>query len=112
MRSHRLPRRDDDQAPLGECEHRLTTPFTRDQWTLVATALRFSDREAEVVRCLLDGHTEQTTALRLGLSVHTVHSYVGRIYPKLGVRSRSDLVVRIFRRFVEDLMSDGRDAPQ
>ena len=47
----------------------------------------------------LDGDTEKRTAERLGLSPHTVHTYLWRIYRKLQVQSREELLVRVFAEF-------------
>lgn len=57
--------------------------------------LRLSPRERQVVDLLLEEDSDKGIAARLGLSVHTVHSHVQRIYRKIGVRSRTQLVVRV-----------------
>ncbi len=41
---------------------------------------------------LLQGDSEQQVARHLGLSPHTVHDYVKKLYEKFGVRSRSALL--------------------
>lgn len=74
--------------------------LTHDEWSRLRARLSLSRREAEVVRCLLDGHTEGEVAALLRLSPHTVHSYVGRAYRRLGVGSRADMVCAVFRAFV------------
>jgi DNA-binding NarL/FixJ family response regulator len=51
-----------------------------------------SDREAEVVRLVAEGHSNKEIAVRLGLSVKTVETYKARSLEKLGLRSRADLV--------------------
>ena len=51
-----------------------------------------SDREAEVVRLVAEGHSNKEIASRLGLSVKTVETYKARSLEKLGLRSRADLV--------------------
>jgi DNA-binding CsgD family transcriptional regulator len=53
------------------------------------------------LECLLEGDSESQAALRLGLSRHTVHEYVTRLYRRLGVRSRPELMAYCLRhRFV------------
>lgn len=49
-------------------------------------------RHARVLRHLLDGASEKQVAQKLGLSRHTVHEYVKKIYRQLGVGSRAELL--------------------
>jgi two-component system nitrate/nitrite response regulator NarL len=51
-----------------------------------------SKREVEVVRSVAEGLTNQEIAKRLGLSQHTIKNYLFRIFNKLGVSSRVELL--------------------
>jgi DNA-binding NarL/FixJ family response regulator len=51
-----------------------------------------SGREMEVVQCLAEGMTNREIAERLELSQHTVKNYFFRIFDKLGVSSRVELL--------------------
>ncbi len=51
-----------------------------------------SKREIEVVRSLAEGLTNREIAVRLGLSQHTIKNYLFRIFDKLGVSSRMELL--------------------
>ena len=51
-----------------------------------------SKRELEVVRCLAEGLTNREIAERLALSQHTVKNYLFRVFDKLGVSSRMELL--------------------
>lgn len=51
-----------------------------------------SKRELEVVGCLVQGLTNREIADRIGLSQHTVKNYLFRIFDKLGVSSRVELL--------------------
>ncbi len=53
-----------------------------------------SRRERQVLAALIGGRTEVQASRELGLSVHTVHTYVRRIMEKLGVHKRASLVRR------------------
>ena len=55
---------------------------------------RLTDRECEVLRLLTEGCLYKEIAERMGLSWHTVHSHIRRIYEKLQVRSRSQAVAK------------------
>jgi two-component system nitrate/nitrite response regulator NarL len=51
-----------------------------------------SKREADVVQCLAEGLTNREIAERLGLSQHTIKNYLFRVFDKLGVSSRIELL--------------------
>lgn len=52
-----------------------------------------SAREIEVVRCVAEGLTNREIANRLTLTEHTVKNYLFRIFDKLGVSSRVEVVL-------------------
>ena len=52
-----------------------------------------SPREIDVVRCLAEGLTNREIAKRLKLTEHTVKNYLFRIFDKLGVSSRVEVVL-------------------
>jgi DNA-binding NarL/FixJ family response regulator len=52
-----------------------------------------SDREQCVVRCVAEGLTNREIASQLELSEHTVKNYLFRIFEKLGVSSRVELIL-------------------
>lgn len=51
-----------------------------------------SERELQVVACLAEGLTNRDIAYRLKLSQHTVKNYLFRVFDKLGVSSRLELL--------------------
>jgi DNA-binding NarL/FixJ family response regulator len=51
-----------------------------------------STRELQVVQCLAEGLTNREIAERLKLSQHTVKNYLFRVFDKLGVSSRVELL--------------------
>lgn len=73
--------------------------FVPAEWRSLAMALGLSPRECGIVRAVFDGASEKDTAGELGLSPHTVHTYLSRIYRKLHVQSREELLVRVFAEF-------------
>lgn len=52
-----------------------------------------SARETDVVRCVAEGLTNREIASRLKLTEHTVKNYLFRIFDKLGVSSRVEVVL-------------------
>ena len=71
------------------------------EWKQISLSLRLSPREAEIVRLLLSARSEKNVAEALAISVHTVHSHLERLYRKLSIRSRSELLVSIFLAYVQ-----------
>jgi two-component system, NarL family, response regulator NreC len=53
---------------------------------------RLSGREAQVLREIAQGFTAKTIAEKLGVSEKTIQTYRERIYDKLELRTRADLV--------------------
>ncbi len=62
-----------------------------------------SKREQDVVRCVAEGMSNREIASRLKLTEHTVKNYLFRIFDKLGVSSRVEVVLYAFR-FRKDLI--------
>jgi DNA-binding NarL/FixJ family response regulator len=87
-----------DSVPTGG-HGRGQGVFAPKEWRSLTTSLGLSPREAGIVRSVFDGASEKCIAGELGLSPHTVHTYVWRIYRKLHVQNRQELLVRIFAEF-------------
>jgi DNA-binding NarL/FixJ family response regulator len=60
-------------------------------------AALLSRREQEVVRCVAEGLSNREIAQRLGLTEHTVKNYLFRIFDKLGVSKRVEVVLYAYR---------------
>lgn len=76
------------------------TLFSQARWSAIARDLRLSQRERQIVQLIFDGHKEASIARELGISVHTVHSHIGRLHRKLNVRDRCELLLRIFETYM------------
>jgi DNA-binding NarL/FixJ family response regulator len=57
-----------------------------------------AEREGQVVSLVADGLTNRDIASRLGLSEHTVSNYLFRVYNKLGLSNRVELVLYVMRQ--------------
>ena len=55
-------------------------------------------RENDVVKLVVEGCTNRDVAEKLGLTEHTVSNYLFRIYEKLGISSRVELVLYSLKR--------------
>src|SRR6185312_12549580 len=86
-------------APAADFRVSGQAVFVASEWRLLSSGLGLSPRECGIVRFVFDGDSEKRIAERLGLSPHTVHTYLWRIYRKLQVQSREELLVRVFAEF-------------
>lgn len=115
-----IPLADDSVYSLCFCRKMGTAPFTEAQRDFALYLLMvlgpllhrlwFSSPGADtmlildlplrlrrVVSCLMNGDTEKRAAQRLGLSHHTIHSYVRELYELVGVRTRAELMVKLLK---------------
>jgi two-component system, NarL family, nitrate/nitrite response regulator NarL len=67
--------------------------FRSHSFRQVAEAVKFSDREEQVVRLLLRGKTNKEIAATLNISERTVKHYMTILMQKLNVRNRLEFVI-------------------
>jgi DNA-binding CsgD family transcriptional regulator len=60
-------------------------------------AYRFTRAEMRLVEQLLAGHTPAEAAQELGVTIHTVRTYLKRLYQKVGVKSQATLIRRLYQ---------------
>jgi DNA-binding NarL/FixJ family response regulator len=76
-------------------------------WNELGRSLRLAPREIQVIQGVFDDQKELAIASDLGISQHTVHTYLERVYRKLAVGSRVSLVVRVMAEAMEHDGGDG-----
>ena len=66
--------------------------------TSPATPMLLSRREEEIARLIAKGYPNKTIAAELDISPWTVCTYIRRIFAKIGVGSRAQMVARLLER--------------
>ena len=75
--------------------------FSNKEWDELLGGLNLSLRALQLIKGIFDDQTEEGIAYDLNISAHTVHSHLFRIYQRLNVCSREELLVCIFGRYLE-----------
>ena len=81
--------------------------FSPQAWTELKQELSLSRRQADVVEQLLQGHSDKQIARELQMSVPTVRTHLCRLFARLGVEDRCELIVRVYCYFREKCQASG-----
>jgi DNA-binding CsgD family transcriptional regulator len=73
---------------------------------LLMSAYGLTDREQQLTRLILQGFSTMEIADRLVISVHTVQAHLRSIFTKTEMRTRRDLVTKIFFAHYEPRLRD------
>ena len=75
-------------------------------YPLLMSAYGLTERERDVTRLILQGSSTSQIAEQLVVSEHTVQQHLKNIFDKTGVRSRRDLVAKVFFAHYEPRFRD------
>jgi DNA-binding NarL/FixJ family response regulator len=84
-------------APMSPEIARRVMALFRNHRPPAGAEHHLSPQEAQLLRLLVEGHYYKTAAAEMGVSVHTVVTYIKNIYRKLHVHSKSEAVAKALR---------------
>jgi len=71
-------------------------PLPAEKWQQLMETLQLPPQQIRIVELILRNHCDKQIAAALGLKVPTVRTYLHRIFERLGVGDRLELVLRLF----------------
>jgi DNA-binding NarL/FixJ family response regulator len=74
-------------------------PFTPDEWTELVDKTDMSQRQKQIARCILCGMGDKQIAEEIGIKVPTVRTHMSRLFNKLDVGDRVELVLHFVHQF-------------
>ena len=69
-------------------------------WSRMRIALPLSDCELQIVQGIFENQKSESIAYTLGISPNSVNGYVQRIYGKLQIGSRPQLILRVMSEYL------------
>jgi DNA-binding NarL/FixJ family response regulator len=70
-------------------------PIDQSTWEMIARKLELSAQQERIVCCLLMGMQDKEIAVTVGIGLPTITTYFNRIFRKVGVQNRVELILRI-----------------
>ena len=89
-----LAARESATVPLG------SSLLPCDVWWRLRDSLKLSDRELQIVQGIFEDQKQESIAFGLGISPHSVNTYIQRIYAKLRICSRPQLIIRVMSEYL------------
>ena len=85
-------------APRKVLANLLDLSSTEERRAGTVDEPKFTERESEVLRLLVEGHPNRVIAGELGIDLATVKKHVGALMRKVGVKNRIALSVQVVNR--------------
>jgi DNA-binding CsgD family transcriptional regulator len=79
-----------------------------DVWSRLRHSLKLSARELQIVQGIFEDQKQESIAFALGISPHSVNTYMQRIYAKLRIGSRPQLIVRVMSEYLASVAGPGQ----
>jgi DNA-binding CsgD family transcriptional regulator len=92
--------------PISRRKLRGASLLSDHAWHEIGRTLGITKRELQIVQAVFDNHHESQIAKIFKISPHTVHMHLNRLFKKLTVKSRTELVLRIVEQMVTLTLSE------
>jgi DNA-binding CsgD family transcriptional regulator len=69
-------------------------------WSEIAKALGVTKRENQIIQGVFDNLTQSGIASRLNMNEHTAHTHLNRLFVKLTITTRTELVLRVMEQMI------------
>ncbi|MGA2679713.1 MAG: LuxR C-terminal-related transcriptional regulator [Sedimentisphaerales bacterium] len=73
--------------------------FSEAELNQLVQELSLSSRQTDIVRCLFAGYSDKQIANQMQIHIPTVRTHITRLFRKLDVDDREELILRIFGHF-------------
>lgn len=72
-------------------------PLTFEHWETIARGLRLPRQERRIAELILRHQCDKQIAANMGIAYPTVRTYIRRLFDRLGVADREELILLVFR---------------
>lgn len=86
--------------------------LTDADWLTIVCRLKLSARESEIIHYIVTEQKDRAIAHELDISYNTLRTQLSRVYCKLGVQTRTGVVVRTYETFIEVRQMEAKNAEQ
>jgi DNA-binding CsgD family transcriptional regulator len=80
-------------------------------WLEIARALGMTERELQIVQGVFDNLPQKGIAARLKIKEHTTHTHFNRLFKKLAVTTRTELVLLVMEKLIALTISENGMLP-
>lgn len=81
--------------PVQHHKLRGAAMLSEHAWTEIGCALGVTKREVQIIQAVFDNLPQKGIASRFAITEHTVHTHLNRLFKKLNVTTRTELVLRV-----------------
>jgi len=85
----------------------VQTLFSKSEYTKIAEELALSPRESQIVGQVLSGYSDKQIAQNLEMAVPTIRTHLKRLFLKLDVNDKHELIIHVFSQFRKECYSKG-----
>ena len=97
--------------PVSPSRLRGASLLSDHAWHEISQALGLTKRELQIVQSVFDNLSEAEIARRFRISGHTVHTHLNRLFKKLAVTTRTELVLRVMEQLITLTLSESGVLP-